>query len=228
MPYNTKTQPHFIDGMNYPLIEGASRTPPIPCEFAVGDSVTFINDYGVEFPHQTVTGFSPTPEYGRFVYFDSASWWFAAKPEQLVTTTETEKIRYSNLRGLLDARRGELAKRCSQNPDDLQAYRERNDIDDALTSRNTALMEAVAIEFGLFPTREVSSAGSDELRNRLSEIIAGDDDYGQGFKDALEAFWAALAPNVEREKLDAALASVLDSKATNIDNERPRAERPGS
>lgn len=77
------SRPHFIQGMQYPLAEDAQETPPVPCEFKIGDSVTFTNDYGVVFENEIVTGFSPTVENGRFVYFDNAAWWFPVRPANL-------------------------------------------------------------------------------------------------------------------------------------------------
>lgn len=76
-------KPHFIEGMRYPLAKDAQKEPPVPCEFAVGDSVTFTNDNGVAFPNRTVTGFSPTVDYGRFIYLDFDCWWFAVRPANL-------------------------------------------------------------------------------------------------------------------------------------------------
>lgn len=80
-------QNHFIEGMKYPLAEGAVRTPPQPCQFKVGDSVTFTNDYGVAFHDKIVTGFSPTVQHGRFVYFDGDAWWFPVSPANLTHTS---------------------------------------------------------------------------------------------------------------------------------------------
>lgn len=57
--------------------------PPIPCEFTVGDVVTFTNDYGVTFAGKKVVGFSPAPEHGRFVYLSKDSWWFPVSPSAL-------------------------------------------------------------------------------------------------------------------------------------------------
>jgi hypothetical protein len=67
----------------YPLATDLQNTPPVPCEFKVGDVVTFTNDYGVKFHDKVVTGFAPSVENGRFVYFDSDAWWFPVNPSQL-------------------------------------------------------------------------------------------------------------------------------------------------
>lgn len=82
-------KPHFIEGMKYPLSPDAQLAPPLPCEFKVGDKVTFTNDYGVEFHDKTVTGFASTVEYGRFVFLDIDSWWFPVRPENLTKQPQT-------------------------------------------------------------------------------------------------------------------------------------------
>lgn len=79
---------HFVDGARYPLPADALREPPVPCDLKVGDLVTFVNDYGVEFSDRLVTGFSPTVDYGRFVYFDHDAWWFSDCPECFIKQTE--------------------------------------------------------------------------------------------------------------------------------------------
>lgn len=82
---------HFIEGMRFPLALDAVETPPAPCEFRVGDVVTFTNDNGVVFPDMVVTGFSPTVEHGRFVYFDKDAWWFPVRPANLTKQATLEK-----------------------------------------------------------------------------------------------------------------------------------------
>lgn len=67
----------------YPLATDLQNTPPVPCEFKVGDVVTFTNDYGVKFHDKVVTGFAPSVENGRFVYLDKDAWWFPVNPSQL-------------------------------------------------------------------------------------------------------------------------------------------------
>lgn len=79
---------HFIEGMRHPLAQDAQKTPPVPCEFAVGDRVTFTNDYGVQFFNRVVTGFSPAVEGGRFIYFDNDAWWFPISPANLAKQSE--------------------------------------------------------------------------------------------------------------------------------------------
>jgi hypothetical protein len=79
---------HFIKGMRYPLAADAQPIPPVPCEFKVGDLVTFTNDYGVVFPDKVVTGFLPKVDYGRFVYFDADAWWFPVSPQNLTKQSQ--------------------------------------------------------------------------------------------------------------------------------------------
>lgn len=79
---------HFIEGMRYPLTDDALESPPVPCEFCVGDIVTFTNDYGISFPDRIITGFSPSVEGGRFIYYDSESWWFPVSAESLTKQTQ--------------------------------------------------------------------------------------------------------------------------------------------
>ena len=66
------------------VVAELSLTPPIPCDFAVGDKVTFTNDYGVSFEGLTVIGFAKdTGLYGRFIHLDTDCYWFPKKPESL-------------------------------------------------------------------------------------------------------------------------------------------------
>lgn len=83
MSSSFKRKPHFIDGAKYPLTTDAVATPPVPCDFNIGERVTFTNDNGVEFRDQLITGFSPEVMNGRFVYLDFDCWWFAVKPSNL-------------------------------------------------------------------------------------------------------------------------------------------------
>ena len=54
-------------------------------DLEVGDMVMFTNDYGITFgPHEVLAFDKPQREdWGRCVYFDHASYWFAARPDQL-------------------------------------------------------------------------------------------------------------------------------------------------
>lgn len=63
-------------------------TPPIDCEFSVGDNVTFTNEYGVVFEGHKVIGFAEDDSfYGRFIHIDTDSYWFPHTPEELTKGT---------------------------------------------------------------------------------------------------------------------------------------------
>lgn len=69
------------------LPDDAVNTPPEGLALAVGDSVTFINDYGVIWPGKKVIGFRiPDPDFRpkATVYIDSEPYWFSNDPESLV------------------------------------------------------------------------------------------------------------------------------------------------
>lgn len=84
-------KPHFIHGATYPLPIDAEATPPVPCDYKIGERVTFTNDNGVVFPDQRITGFSPDILNGRFVYLDFDCWWFPVKPANLSRPSATSK-----------------------------------------------------------------------------------------------------------------------------------------
>lgn len=88
--FREQAEAHFLAGMKYPLPKDAQRTPPVACEFAVGDVVTFTNEAGVQFFNRTITGFAPVVDYGRFIYWDNAAWWFATSPERFTKQTPKE------------------------------------------------------------------------------------------------------------------------------------------
>lgn len=59
--------------------------PPVPCDFKVGDAVTYTNDYGVQFD-RFVRGFSAVPTFlagPAFVYLDSDCWWMPVPAQSL-------------------------------------------------------------------------------------------------------------------------------------------------
>lgn len=62
-----------------------SKTPPVECDFKVGDTVIFTNDYKVSFSDLTVIGFADDDLLGgRFIYLDKDSYWFPCAPASLV------------------------------------------------------------------------------------------------------------------------------------------------
>ncbi len=61
-----------------------SASPLNDESFAVGDKVTFTNDYGVKFEGNTITGFSnPIYPNSGTIYLDYDCYWFPTKPESL-------------------------------------------------------------------------------------------------------------------------------------------------
>ena len=79
-------KPHFVQGARYPLSADAQKHPPMPCQFSLGDTVTFTNDNGVAFPDKRVTGYASIPSGERFIFLDYDCWWFPAKPSSLTLT----------------------------------------------------------------------------------------------------------------------------------------------
>ena len=61
-----------------------SQSPLCGEPFAVGDAVTFTNDYGVKFEGNRIMGFTaPIYPNSGTVYLDSDAYWFPNKPKQL-------------------------------------------------------------------------------------------------------------------------------------------------
>jgi hypothetical protein len=60
-----------------------TATSPAPCQFVVGASVFYTNDYGVKFGPYKVIGYAKTIEWGRFVHLDFDSPWFPVSPSSL-------------------------------------------------------------------------------------------------------------------------------------------------
>ena len=64
--------------------DDAQNEPPVPCDLAVGDVVTYTNDYGVSFKGKIITGFSPVVESWKgCVYLAKEAWWFPVPIESL-------------------------------------------------------------------------------------------------------------------------------------------------
>lgn len=67
-----------------PTREQLLQESPIPCDFKIGDQVTYTNEYGVSFTGQKVIGFFINPDLpDRFIHTDSDAWWFPKKPSEL-------------------------------------------------------------------------------------------------------------------------------------------------
>ena len=70
-----------------------SSTPHLECGIKVGDTVTWVNDYGVIWEHKVI-GFSEPCSVG-FIHFDSDSYWFPHKPDCI---TEVNGNKYDHTR----------------------------------------------------------------------------------------------------------------------------------
>ena len=64
-----------------------SNVSLVECNFKVGDTVTFTNDYGVKFEGLKVIGFEKeiNPDFlpNRFVYLNTGCYWFPKSQESL-------------------------------------------------------------------------------------------------------------------------------------------------
>jgi hypothetical protein len=88
-----QTQPHFLQvGTRYPLSVHAQRLPPVSCNFRIGDTVKFTNEFGVSFPGLLVTGYADEVDNGRYIYLDTSSWWFPASPGSLTLEKPVESV----------------------------------------------------------------------------------------------------------------------------------------
>lgn len=64
------------------------QTPPVKCDFKVGELVTFTNQFGVAFPDMRVIGFADDDLfYGRFIHLAGPkhpeAFWFPHAPDEL-------------------------------------------------------------------------------------------------------------------------------------------------
>lgn len=64
-----------------------AEVPPVPCDFKVGDTVTFTNEYGLVFTGFKIIGFvreiAPDWRPESFIYLDWESYWFPTSPSTL-------------------------------------------------------------------------------------------------------------------------------------------------
>jgi hypothetical protein len=72
-----------VDAKRKAFYATLESVPPVPCDFSIGDQVTFTNEYGVSFSGNTVVGFSKEPFHGRFIHLDNDCYWFPKAPESL-------------------------------------------------------------------------------------------------------------------------------------------------
>ena len=64
--------------------ENLTDKPPIPCDFKIGDIVTFTNEFGVSFSNKKIIGFSPeVTSTGRFIHLSKDAYWFPVPMESL-------------------------------------------------------------------------------------------------------------------------------------------------
>jgi hypothetical protein len=71
---------------------GQADTLPKQCQFQVGDTVAYTNEYGVVFPGLTVIGFEKLPDIcdDRFIYLNTDACWFPHKESELTLTQSGE------------------------------------------------------------------------------------------------------------------------------------------
>ena len=73
---------HFVQ-------ENLTAVPPVPCVYEVGDTVTFTNDYGIEFTGIKVVGFAreidPDWRPESFIYLDWDCYWFPVSATHIRT-----------------------------------------------------------------------------------------------------------------------------------------------
>lgn len=79
--------------MTLGMFEYAKRLdqkPPAGCTYNVGDTVTFTNDYGVQFHGMKVIGFSDNLcMIGRLIHLNGDAYWFPHKASELTLTSDT-------------------------------------------------------------------------------------------------------------------------------------------
>lgn len=92
LDYQEKLRRKYLD-----FVDSLEKTPPVPCPFSVGDTVTFTNEFGVVFEGRKVIGFSEdTKFYGRFIHLDSdkqyGAYWFPHRPDELQLEPTAKQI----------------------------------------------------------------------------------------------------------------------------------------
>ena len=79
--------------INRDVPKDAQETPPVQCEFKVGDIITYTNPQGVVFHGYKVTGFAPkVTSWGAFIYLNWSSWWYPAEPESLKLNAQISRL----------------------------------------------------------------------------------------------------------------------------------------
>lgn len=66
------------------FLKTLKKESPIECEFSIGETVMFTNEYGVSFSGMKIIGFADNDAfYGRFIHLDKNSYWFPVRPDEL-------------------------------------------------------------------------------------------------------------------------------------------------
>lgn len=91
--------------------ENLADVPNVSAEYSlkVGSLVSFTNDFGNTFPNLEVVGFDKNPDYGRCVFLNTDSYWFAVKPESLTVQSGYLGISQDEIKQIPQARINELA-----------------------------------------------------------------------------------------------------------------------
>ncbi len=76
------------------FLSTVQAVPPVPCEFKVGDKVTFTNEYGISFPGNVIVGFATAEEMwsDHFIYLDNDCYWFAKTPDSLSLSADESEV----------------------------------------------------------------------------------------------------------------------------------------
>ena len=66
------------------FVASLKAVSPVPTEFKVGQTVAFVNDYGVIFPDLTIVGFAEDDSFhSKFIHLNSDCYWFPVGPDSL-------------------------------------------------------------------------------------------------------------------------------------------------
>lgn len=78
------------------MVKELSTVPPVECEFKLGDTVSYTNEYGIKFDGLKIIGFETKEGYAyqveenfrpyAFIYLDWTSYWFSVGVERLELT----------------------------------------------------------------------------------------------------------------------------------------------
>ena len=78
------TKEHKMKKEKQFIHEDLTDKPPVPCDFKVGDIVTFTNEFGVSFPNRKIIGFAQEVTIsGRFIHLSKDAYWFPVPMKSL-------------------------------------------------------------------------------------------------------------------------------------------------